>query len=125
MTGFEDDALLEDGLGDLDLELEARFAELERRADLADAAARAGSRPTAPTPTGGAADPLADLKAAFTSSAEPKASTDTGPEVREFLLVLCPDPACGRKNRLDRARALAADTSPRCGACGTALVTRR
>lgn len=120
MAGIDDeDLLLGDLLGDLDLELEARFEELEQRAELDEARAQLseaerrarGRANPQPTPQA-AADPLKDLKAAFAS--KPEAGTT------EYLLVLCSAPACGRKNRLDRARALTAE--PRCGACGAALV---
>ena len=123
----EDDALLGDGLSDLDHELEARFAELERQADLAEATTRAyapprpAAAPSAPHPA--ADDPLRDLKAAFSAQAAPKPAPEVPPV--EVLLVLCPSPACGRKNRVERARALATDAPPRCGACGASLVTHR
>lgn len=124
MAGIDDDILLGDLLGDLDLELEARFQELEQRAALdeayarlaeAERRARSNARAAGPPPAAGADDPLKDLKAAF--QAKPEAATT------EYLLVLCPAAACGRKNRLDRARALTAE--PRCGACGAALVFTR
>ncbi|PKN56769.1 MAG: hypothetical protein CVU56_14385 [Deltaproteobacteria bacterium HGW-Deltaproteobacteria-14] len=126
MAGIDDDVLLGDLLGDtaLDLELEARFQELEQRAALdeayarlaeAERRARASARGTEPPPSATADDPLKDLKAAF--EAKPEAQTT------EYLLVLCPSASCGRKNRLDRARALTAE--PRCGACGAALVFTR
>ena len=132
----DDDVLLGDLLGEtdleLELELEARFQELERQADLdaahadmSEAAHRArsaapgapwaGPRATASASPPAAEDPLKDLKAAF----EPKPDAGT----KEYLLVVCPSPSCGRKNRLDRARAVTGE--PRCGACGASLVFRR
>lgn len=129
-SGFDDINDIDDLIADLDHELEARFQDLERKADLdavrakmarEDHAARAPHRPagghTADLGATSVEDPLKDLKQAFarpSASARPEAATAP----RELLLVLCP--ACGRKNRLDRRRATTAD--PRCGACGEALV---
>ncbi|TNF26769.1 MAG: hypothetical protein EP329_20690 [Deltaproteobacteria bacterium] len=120
MPGFDDeDILLGELLGDTDLELEARFQELEERAELDEAhvrmrAAERQARGTA-EPAAPADDPLKDLKAAF--GAKPAAET------KQYLLVLCPSADCGRKNRVERAQALTAE--PRCGACGAPLVFER
>jgi len=123
MPGYDDeDILLGELLGDTDLELEARFRELEQRADLDEVEARIlaaererRARSQAPPQQPGAADPLKDLKAAFEKKPEAAAT--------EYLLVLCPSAACGRKNRLARNKALTA--APRCGACGSPLVFTR
>ncbi|PIE16031.1 MAG: hypothetical protein CSA66_07805 [Proteobacteria bacterium] len=106
--GFDD---IDDLLAETDLELEARFEELESRADLDEVRAKMAREARRRGPSRGEAhDPLEDLKAAF-DKAEPT----------EYLLVLCP--SCRKKNRLDRARATTED--PRCGACGAPLVLRR
>lgn len=127
-AGFDDMNDIDDLLADLDHELEARFQDLERQADLDEVRAKMArdDQATRHRPAGGRGDhpgaasvedPLKDLKQAFTRpSAAASPGAAAGP--RELLLVLCP--ACGRKNRLDRRRATTAD--PRCGACGAALV---
>jgi hypothetical protein len=112
-----DDDDIDDVLDDRKADLEARFRELEREAEIErmrGGAPRAepGSPPPAePKPSaasgpkaGGAdRDPLADLKAAV----------EGGAALERYLLVLCPH--CDAKNRMSLAKVRTA--SPICGRC--------
>jgi len=102
---------LDDLLDDRKADLEARFQELEREAEIErlrqTGGAGASSPPRDPgpadAPAAPGADPLADMKAVFESDQE----------LERYLLVVCPD--CGAKNRMSLTRVRTA--KPVCGRC--------
>ncbi len=103
---------LDDVLDDREADLEARFRELERQAEIDRLRAESGAAPRAapegepappPGQKAGAPDPLADLKAAVEGSAE----------LPLYLLVLCPH--CEGKNRVSLAKVRS--LRPICGRC--------
>ena len=111
-----DDDDIDDVLDNHKADLEARFRELERDAEIermrgGPRAERGGPPPTEPNPAatpgpkpgGTDGDPLADLKAAVEGSAA----------LERYLLVLCPH--CDAKNRMSLTRVRTA--SPVCGRC--------
>jgi hypothetical protein len=107
---MSDDDDIDDLLDDRRADLEARFRELEREAEIERM--RGGApRPRTATPpaeeeappAAAKSDPLADLKAAVEGSAP----------LERYLLVLCPH--CDAKNRMSLAKVRTA--SPVCGRC--------
>ena len=108
MTDDLDD-LLDDGRA----ELEARFQELEREAEIESMRQESGRSATPPDratpdaedgePKGSEADPLSEMKDAL----------DSDEELERYLLVLCP--GCGAKNRMSLTRVRTA--KPICGRC--------
>jgi hypothetical protein len=119
-----DDDDIDDLLDDRKADLEARFRELERDAEIERMrggaprpegragpppaepqrpSAGAGANAEPPAASGAKADPLADLKAAVEGSAP----------LERYLLVLCPH--CDAKNRMSLGKVRTA--SPVCGRC--------
>jgi hypothetical protein len=108
---------VDDVLDDRRAELEARFQELERDAEIERLRQQAGApprerpapdaAPAAEDPPDGkkpsAGDPLAGMKAAL----------DTEGELERYLLVICPH--CDAKNRMSLTRVRTA--KPVCGRC--------
>ena len=103
---------LDDVLDDREADLEARFRDLERQAEIERLRTESGAPPRdtpgaqpAPPPAEkpGAPDPLADLKAAVEGSGE----------LPLYLLVLCPH--CEGKNRVSLAKVRS--LKPMCGRC--------
>jgi len=114
MTPRDDDF---DPLDDRQAELEARFRELERDAEIerlrGKSAAPSGEKPR-PGPGSKAADPLADMKAAL------EREGDT-PELERYLIVLCPH--CQAKNRMSLSKVRT--QNPICGGCRSPLAVTR
>jgi hypothetical protein len=114
-----------DPLDDRQAELEARFRELERDAEIERLRAQQGAGPSrsAPPPdaqkptAGGAADPLASMKAALERDGAP--SAEAAGEL--YLLVLCPH--CQAKNRMSLTRVRT--QNPICGGCKAPLAFTR
>jgi len=101
---------LDDVLDDGRAELEARFQELEREAEIDELRRQSGAPPREKPAAGGEpaadrpkGDPLADMKAALESDGE----------LERYILVLCQ--GCGAKNRMSLTRVRTA--KPVCGRC--------
>lgn len=114
-----------DPLDDRQAEIEARFRELERdaeierlRAQQGAGSGRSGPPPDGGKPAGGAPDPLASMKAALERDEAP--SPDAAPGER-YLLVLCPH--CQAKNRMSLTRVRT--QNPICGGCKAPLAFTR
>lgn len=114
------DDLDDDPLADRSAELEARFRELERDAEIEKLRAQQGGSPgdgtSAPPrarPVPGSEDPLAKMKAALDGEEQPDAE--------RYLLVLCP--SCNAKNRMSLTKVRT--QNPICGGCRASLAFTR
>ena len=111
-----------DPLDDRQAEIEARFRELERDAEIERLRAqqgggerKPGSPPRASEAPGQAPDPLAKMKAALDREDAPE------PEGERYLLVLCPQ--CNAKNRMSLSKVRT--QNPICGGCRAPLAFAR
>jgi len=118
MTPRDDDF---DPLDDRQAELEARFRELERDAEIERLRAQGGAPREkgqgGATPGRGseASDPLAEMKERL--DRDPEEAPTEAKEGERFLLVLCPK--CQAKNRMSLTKVRTG--SPICGGCRSSL----
>jgi len=111
---------VDDVLDDRRAELEARFQELERDAEIERLRQQAGAPPRdrQPPPAGekpsaGEKPPAGEKPSAGDPLAGMKAALDTEGELERYLLVICPH--CDAKNRMSLTRVRTA--KPVCGRC--------